>query len=64
MRFVRGDRFTVDDPAAARLAALWQQGGAPGVLHGLFGAGGLFERHRQPSAAQRARLLQWIAAAG
>ena len=64
VRFVRADRFTVDDPAAARLAALWQQGGAPGVLHGLFGAGGLFAAHWQPSAAQRARLLQWIAAAG
>ena len=64
IRFVRGDRFRVDDPAAARLAAAWAGGGAAAVLALLFGAGGLFAAHWQPSPAQQAELLRWLAAAG
>lgn len=41
-RHVRGDKRTVDDPLAARLAALWQQHGAAGIAAALFGAGGMF----------------------
>ena len=47
--FVRGDRFPVEDPAAAELAALWQQCGVAGIAGALFGPGGRFP--------------QWIASA-
>ena len=61
MRFVRGDRFTVEDPAAAALAAAWTAGGAQGVIAALFGTGGLFAAHWQPDARQRAELLRLLA---
>ena len=39
---VRADRFPVEDPAAAELAALWQQYGVAGIAGALFGPGGRF----------------------
>lgn len=41
-RHVRGDRRPVDDPQAARLAALWQAHGPGGIAAALFGPGGMF----------------------
>jgi fructuronate reductase len=40
--YVRGARFTVEDPAAQELAGLWQQHGVNGIAGALFGAGGRF----------------------
>jgi fructuronate reductase len=42
--YVRGDRFVVDDPGAAALAALWQAQGREGMAAALFGPTGLFSR--------------------
>ena len=47
--YVRGDRFTVADPAAAQLAQLWREQGVSGIAGALFGPGGRFP--------------QWIASA-
>lgn len=41
-RFVRADRWPVDDPRAAELAALWQHHDAGGVVDALFGPQGMF----------------------
>ena len=62
MRFVRGDRFTVDDPAAPALAAEWAGRGADGVLERLFGADGMFAAYWRPAPPQRAWLQQQLAA--
>jgi len=39
---VRGDRFPVEDPAAAELAGLWAAYGSAGIAGALFGPGGRF----------------------
>jgi fructuronate reductase len=64
IRYVRGDRFAVDDPQAGRLAALWAEGGATGVVDGLFNASGPFAAYWQPTTSQRAELLRLILAIG
>jgi fructuronate reductase len=40
--YVRGDRFTVEDPAAPELAQLWREHGLSGIAGALFGPGGRF----------------------
>jgi fructuronate reductase len=40
--YVRGDRFTVEDPAAQELAQLWRDHGVSGIAGALFGPGGRF----------------------
>jgi fructuronate reductase len=40
--YVRGDRFTVEDPAASQLAQLWRVHGVSGIAGALFGPGGRF----------------------
>jgi fructuronate reductase len=40
--YVRGDRFTVEDPAAPELAQLWREHGVSGIAGALFGPGGRF----------------------
>jgi fructuronate reductase len=42
--FVRGDRFPVEDPAAAELAGLWLEFGVAGIAGALFGPGGRFSQ--------------------
>jgi fructuronate reductase len=64
IRYVRGDRFAVDDPEAQRLAALWAEGGAARVVDALFTAPGIFAACWQPTTQQRAELLRLIHAAG
>ena len=49
MRHVRGDLRPVDDPQAARLAALWQDHGRAGIARALFGTQGLFAATWQAS---------------
>jgi fructuronate reductase len=40
--YVRGDRFSVEDPAAPQLAQLWREHGVAGIAGALFGPGGCF----------------------
>lgn len=56
IRFFRADRWQVDDPRAAELAALWQKHDAAGVIDGLFGAQGLFSSDWRAGNADRAAL--------
>lgn len=42
-RYVRGDRFTVDDPLAAPLAGAWRKHGDDGIVDALFADGGLIQ---------------------
>jgi fructuronate reductase len=60
IRFVRGDRWQVDDPRAAELAALWGAGDAGSVVDALFGPQGLFRSNWVASSADRAALLRSI----
>ncbi|MEJ0100794.1 MAG: mannitol dehydrogenase family protein [Pseudomonadota bacterium] len=62
LRFVRGDRWPVDDPRAAELAALWKANDAGQVVDALFGAQGMFRNSWAASAADRATLLVFIGA--
>ena len=59
--FVRGDRFPVEDPAAAELAQLWQECGAAGIAGALFGPGGRFPQWTA-SAAELALLTTAVKA--
>ncbi len=59
--FVRGDRYTVDDPMAATLADLWRRHGRIGIAAALFGDSGLFSRHWSGSAAAATHLVAEIA---
>ena len=61
MRFIRGDRWQVDDPRAAELAALWKSGDAGQVIDALFGTQGLFRSSWVASRADRATLLAFLA---
>lgn len=61
IRFVRGDRWPVDDPRAAELAALWQGGDMGQVVDALFGAQGMFRSSWVAGAADRAMLLAFLA---
>jgi fructuronate reductase len=58
--FVRGDRWQVDDPRAAELAALWNCGDAGQVVDALFGPQGLFRSNWVAGSADRATLLTTI----
>lgn len=60
-RHVRGDRRAVDDPQAAKLAAMWQQCGLAGIPTALFGAGGLFAATWTASPEALAVLEQHLA---
>ncbi len=60
IRFVRGDRWQVDDPRAAELAGLWSSGDASQVVDALFGPQGLFRNSWVASSADRATLLAFI----
>jgi fructuronate reductase len=53
--YVRGDRFTVEDPAAPQLAQLWREHGVAGIAGALFGPGGRFPQWTA-SAAELAAL--------
>jgi fructuronate reductase len=53
--YVRGDRFTVEDPAAPQLAQLWRDHGVAGIAGALFGPGGRFPQWTA-SAAELAAL--------
>jgi fructuronate reductase len=58
--FVRGDRWTVDDPQAAQLKALWSSNDAATVLDALFGAQGMFRHSWVANAAERTQLLTLV----
>lgn len=58
--FVRGERWTVDDPRAAELAALWRTHDAAGVVDALFGVQGLFRDSWVAGSADRSALLQHL----
>jgi fructuronate reductase len=57
MRFIRGDRWPVNDPQAAALAVLWQRYDAAGVIDALFGAQGLFADSWVATRVDRTLLL-------
>jgi fructuronate reductase len=57
MRFVRADRWAVDDPRAAELKSLWSGNDAASVLDSLFGPQGIFRNSWVASPADRAILL-------
>jgi fructuronate reductase len=57
--YVRGDRFTVEDPAAPQLAQLWREHGVSGIAAALFGPGGRFPQWTA-SAAQLAALTRAV----
>jgi len=48
---VRGDRRPVDDAMAPQLANAWQENGRDGIVHALFGQGGLVPSAWTPTAA-------------
>jgi fructuronate reductase len=60
VRFVRGDRWKVDDPRAAELAALWQGNDAGSVVDALFGPQGMFRSSWIASRAERTLLLAFL----
>jgi fructuronate reductase len=60
IRFVRGDRWKVDDPRAAELAALWSGSDAGQVVDALFGPQGMFRGSWVASRADRALLLTFL----
>ncbi len=62
IRFVRGDRWPVDDPRAAEFAALWKRNDAGQVVDALFGPQGMFRNSWVAGAADRATLLTFIGA--
>jgi fructuronate reductase len=59
--YVRGERFTVEDPAAQELAGLWRQHGVNGIAGALFGPGGRFPQWTA-AAPELASLTQAIKA--
>lgn len=59
--YVRGERFTVEDPAAPELAQLWHEHGVAGIAGALFGPGGRFPRWTA-SAAELAALTATVKA--
>ena len=59
--FVRGDRFVVQDPMAAELAALWREAGQEGIAAALFGPGGRFAPHWTAPPADLVRLRTAVA---
>lgn len=63
LRFLRGDRWPVDDPRAAEFAALWKAGDAGSVVDALFGPHGMFRNTWVMSRVDRATLLAFISAA-
>jgi fructuronate reductase len=63
VRFVRGDRWKVDDPRAAELAALWKANDAGSVVDALFGPQGMFRNSWVASRAERTLLLTFLGGA-
>ncbi|HEY6458043.1 MAG TPA: mannitol dehydrogenase family protein [Steroidobacteraceae bacterium] len=59
--YLRGDRFTVEDPAAQELAQLWRDHGVSGIAGALFGPGGRFPQWTA-SAAELAVLTTAVKA--
>jgi fructuronate reductase len=57
VRFVRGDRWQVDDPRAAEFKSLWSGNDAASVLDSLFGPQGIFCNSWVASPSDRALLL-------
>jgi fructuronate reductase len=57
LAYVRGDRGTVEDPAAPELAALWREHGLNGIAGALFGPGGRFPQWTA-SAAELAEVTR------
>ena len=64
VRYVRGDRFPVQDPMADRLAGLWRADGEAGIVAALFGAGGLFADHWRATPEDEAALAEAVTAIG
>ncbi|MEO6078711.1 MAG: mannitol dehydrogenase family protein [Steroidobacteraceae bacterium] len=60
IRFVRGDRWPVDDPRAAELAALWNDGNAATVVDALFGPQGMFRSSWVASSTHRGALVALV----
>lgn len=58
--FVRGDRGTVADPLADRLAAAWREVGADGIVDVLFAPAGLLPAPAALDEARRAALTQMV----
>jgi len=62
LRFVRGDRWKVDDPRAAEFADLWKGSDAGQVVDALFGPQGMFRSSWVASRAERTLLLTFLGA--
>lgn len=60
LRHLRGDNGKVDDPLATTLQALWERGGAGGLIDGLFGSAGLFADTWIADAPEKAELLKQV----
>lgn len=60
IRFIRADRWPVDDPRAAELAALWRDHDAAGVVDALFGPQGSFAAEWTAGSADRSALLRQV----
>lgn len=60
VRFVRGDRWLVDDPRAAELKSLWGGNDAASVLDALFGPQGMFQGSWVAGSTDRTQLLNLI----
>lgn len=60
LRHLRGDNGKVDDPLGTTLQALWERGGAGGLIDGLFGSAGLFADTWIADAPEKAELLKQV----
>ena len=58
--FVRGDRGTIADPLADRLAAAWREAGADGIADALFAPAGLLPAPAALDETRRAALTQMV----
>jgi fructuronate reductase len=56
MRFIRGDRWMVDDPRAAELAQMWRVNDASSMIDALFGPQGMFRSSWVATPADRVLL--------
>jgi fructuronate reductase len=61
LRHVRGDAHAVDDPLAARLAALWRDVGAAGIVDAVFTTGGPLVTAWRPTAEESRALTAMLA---
>lgn len=62
-RFVRGDRWPVNDPRAADLQALWQGNDVASVVDALFGPQGMFRGSWVAGRVERTLLLSFLGSA-